>query len=127
MKVFDITNYVAKGYDFETSYKKKSMTVPDQAYTVEELLARHHAGMLTDVVTPSYFPDEQSDFDDDDLEAVNRMDYMDRVDLMKLRQEAAQPLAEGTEGRKPVSETEQPAKVEVGAAGEPPMEGATAP
>jgi len=84
--------------------------------------------MLTDVVTPSYFPDEQSDFDDDDLEAVNRMDYMDRVDLMNLRQqEASQPLAEGTEGRKPVSETEQPAKVELGAAGEPPMEGATAP
>ena len=127
MKLPDILSYVPKGHEYETSHKHKSFTVPDQAYSVEELLARHHAGMLTDVVTPSYFPDEQSDFDDDDLEAVNRMDYMDRVDLMKLRQEAAQPLAEGTEGRKPVSETEQPAKVEVGAAGEPPMEGATAP
>ena len=111
MKLPDILSYVPKGHEYETSHKHKSMTTPDQAYTIEELLARHHAGMLTDISTPSYFPDEQSDFDDDDLEAVNRMDYMDRVDLMKLRQEAAQPLAEGTEGRKPVSETEQPGQI----------------
>lgn len=54
-----------------------SVTVPDEAYTVRELMARHAAGMLPDVMHQDG-GDELGDFDSEDLEKLRDSDLYER-------------------------------------------------
>lgn len=56
--------------------KGKSLTVPDDTYTVQELLERHARGLPLAGRAGEYL--EDSDIEDDDLEAYNRMDITER-------------------------------------------------
>lgn len=80
-----------------------SLTVPDQAYTIEELLARHQKGLLTDMAIgkqPIY--SEDASFDDPDMEGLMRADIVERsefaamgkAELDRQRKEAAKAKAE---------------------------------
>lgn len=60
---------------------------PDQAWSIAELLARHQAGMLTDVdvYREPLYPggDEDPDFDDVDLEKAWKGDLVDQAEFME--------------------------------------------
>lgn len=104
MKIFTIKDWVVQHEVLD----KESLTVPDQAYTIEQLMERHRAGVLTDVQTRSYFHDDMT-FDDDDVEEFGRMDIFDKQQLYDLRNAEAftsnaAPLGKGATG---LSETEQ--------------------
>lgn len=74
-------------------YRMASCTVPDEAYTIEDLMKRHRAGLFTDVKTPIFmnedsYTDEDSSLDDIDLEKMRfsdlvtqreHLDYLDSI------------------------------------------------
>jgi len=61
------------------------MTVPDDALSIKQILAKHVNGMkIAEQLyrTPVY--DSGADFDSPDLEEVQRMDMVDRAELAEL-------------------------------------------
>ena len=64
-------------------YDEPSVTVPDEAFTIEQLIQRHRAGLLTDVKTPIFtnddtYTDEDASLDDMDYEKFGRLDPVDQ-------------------------------------------------
>jgi len=55
-----------------------SLTVPDDAYTIRELLEKFTNGVDPSVSKTPIYPENDADFDDADLEEVNRMDIQER-------------------------------------------------
>lgn len=66
----------AKRYETPTG---KSLTVPDDTYTVAELLERHARGLPLAGRPGAYVDD--SDIEDDDLEKFGRLDVTDRFEI----------------------------------------------
>ncbi|QCQ85145.1 hypothetical protein [Blackfly microvirus SF02] len=62
-----------------------SMTEPGLGINLKELVERFilTGGVEEGITREGYYPDEDSDFDDDDLEAVNRMDIADRTEAVE--------------------------------------------
>lgn len=67
----------------ETSHKMASVTEPDQAWTIAELLERHRQGILTDtqVMRDGEILDD-STLDDPDLEKLRDSDIVDREEYL---------------------------------------------
>lgn len=65
-----------------TAFDPVSVTVPDQAYSIQELLERHRQGILTDtgISREGFYPDgeEEPNFDDPDLEKLSNSDLVDK-------------------------------------------------
>lgn len=80
----DQMNFVPfQDVDSETSHLFPSVTVPDQSYTIEELIERYRAGILTDLEIakePVYY--ENSDFDSPDMEKMMRSDIVEKQEFV---------------------------------------------
>lgn len=61
----------------------KSKTVPDQAYTVREILTRFSNGVDLGLAKSAVFAERDADYDDEDLESLKRGDLVDRVEAME--------------------------------------------
>jgi len=73
--------------DFEKSTVGRSQTVPDQSYTVKELLEKFTKNIdVGRVRTPIYMESDMS-FDDHDVEEIQRMDVNDK-DILRQENEA---------------------------------------
>lgn len=81
-------NFKLKPSDMETT-TGKSLTVPDDTYTVSELLERHAQGLKLLVEKNAIWLDDQ-DIEDDDLEKFNRMDPMERMQAAKAAGEVVE-------------------------------------
>lgn len=88
-KVIDQFNW-SPGAPVELSHKSASVTVPDMAYSVEELIERHRNGLLTDVERDPVWPSEEPDFDDPDMEKMMREDIDVKHDFAKAGREAVE-------------------------------------
>lgn len=66
--------------DIEVQSDKVSMTVPDEAYSIRDLLARavRNADLEVDIQVKFEGYDPSTNFDSEDLEAVIRMDLHER-------------------------------------------------
>lgn len=75
----------------EMSHEEPSITQPDQAYTIEQLMDRHRKGILTDlqIQKEAIFYDEM-DFDSPDVEKLKDMDIQDRVEFVENQKEMIQ-------------------------------------
>ena len=84
MKVEAINQFSYQMATPEDSHKHASVTVPDQGFTIDDLLKRHEMGLLTDIDFPDrgvFLPN--ASLDDPDMEEVNRMDVIDRSDFLQ--------------------------------------------
>lgn len=63
-----------------------SMTVPDESYSVRELLEKFTQGTLGPIQKQPLF-DEGVNFDSDDLEKIAHMDLVDKAEVMAAIQE----------------------------------------
>lgn len=70
------------------------ITIPDQAYTIKEILEKFTNGVLPDLTKLSGYPDEEPTFDDTD---PIRDPAFDLADATVLLQEIAQKLETKTE------------------------------
>lgn len=71
-----------------SSRKRKSVTIPDQSLSIEEIIKRFVRGIGVDVIQREAVYMNQSEFD---FEKLNRMDFADRAavaDEVKQRTEA---------------------------------------
>lgn len=71
----------------ETSDKFPSETVPDQTYSVAELLERHRQGILTDTEIrrdTEYVDQDDLDFDTQDFEKFRDSDLVDQDEYMQM-------------------------------------------
>jgi hypothetical protein len=93
-------------FDWTTGLSRKccedeSVTIPDQSYTIKELLDRHRQGQLTDVDIgrdPVYY--DHDDYDDPDVEKLGTMDLVDKAEF----------VAEGRRVSKMIKDQEAKAK-----------------
>lgn len=80
--VRDVISY--RMAEVECSHLEPSISVPDQALTIAELLDRHRQGYLTDLDLRGYTEEgDDSDYDDLDLEAFSKMDKTDQAMLAR--------------------------------------------
>ncbi|AXH76463.1 MAG: hypothetical protein [Microviridae sp.] len=87
----------------------KSLTVPDDTYTVTELLERHAQGLKLLVEKNAIWLDDQ-DIEDDDLEKFNRMEPGERLQAAKA---AGEVIEEDRKGKqKKIKEKEDKDKLE---------------
>lgn len=75
-------------------YSMPSATVPDEAYTIEDLMKRHRAGLFTDVKTPIFmnddsYNDEDASLDDIDFEKMRWNDLVDQAEHLNSLQTPA--------------------------------------
>lgn len=90
---------------------EKSVTVPDQAYSIQELIERHRQGILTDVNVfrdPIYL--DTDDHDDVDMEKMRDGDLTEQEDYFRSTQET-KPVEEEVEPKKEVKKGEEEKKV----------------
>jgi hypothetical protein len=97
----------------EKPNKQKSMTMPDDALTLETLLTRYTQGIPLEPKA-GQFPDgdQETDIDDIDLEEYNKMDITEQKEVvgeMRAKVEKAQRRAEREQKKK---EAEQAQKTE---------------
>ncbi|AXH77916.1 MAG: hypothetical protein [Microviridae sp.] len=92
------TNYTMTKADMEHP-SGKSLTVPDDTYTVQEMLERHARGLPLAGRDGIYIDD--SDIEDHDLEEFNRGDITDRHEMA----EAAGQVVREEETKKKKAET----------------------
>lgn len=60
------------------------MTIPDDSFTVQQLMDRMLAGIPTNVNTPYDIDDnDETGHEDEDLEAFSRMDITEKEDILK--------------------------------------------
>lgn len=93
----------------EISHRYPSLTVPDQAFSIAELLERHQKGLLTDLAigrTPIYSKDAH--FDDQDMEKLMDSDIVDRMEFVN----AGKAVVEAERAAKAKSEREAAEKRE---------------
>ena len=81
MKIRSKQNWKLLKSDKETP-KGKSLTVPDDSYTVQELLEKHAQGIMMST-KPVLWPDEDHTLDDPDLEDFNRQPIGDREEIAR--------------------------------------------
>lgn len=63
--------------------KGKSMTIPDEAYTVQELMNRMISGIPTHTSEPyDIDDDDEVGHDDEDLEAFSRLDITEQEEIL---------------------------------------------
>ncbi|AXH76190.1 MAG: hypothetical protein [Microviridae sp.] len=97
-------NFQLKKKDMEQP-KGKSLTIPDDTYTVSELLERHARGLPL-AGRPGTFI-EDTDIEDDDLEAFNRMDITDRFEAAERAGQIVREEHEHKENKKKKKEAEE--------------------
>lgn len=67
--------------------EQPSLTIPDEAYTIQEIFERSASGLIDTTQTrQGYYPDD-SEFDDIDLEKISRLDFTEieehKLDLLE--------------------------------------------
>lgn len=67
--------------------KGKSLTIPDESFTVQQLMERMVAGIPTITNVPYDIDDEEGNHDDEDLEAFSRMDITDQEEILEQHRE----------------------------------------
>lgn len=60
---------------------KHSLTVPNESYSIKELLLKHKNGILPPIVREVFF-DENSDFDSFDFEKINMLDDPEKQEFL---------------------------------------------
>lgn len=74
--------------DFSREVKgRKSLTLPNEAYSIQELLIKYSQGILP-AVGRATFNGPEGDFDSPDLESVRRMDPVEQDELLNTGREA---------------------------------------
>lgn len=73
--------YELKKADMETPIGK-SMAVPDDSYTIKEILERHANGMIPAIGKDGMY-DEDPDHDDIDLGELNRSDLAEKHEILE--------------------------------------------
>lgn len=85
--------------DKEDHRFSKSQTVPDQSFSIQELLDKYARGVDVGVARNPVYPEQDSGFDDVDLEKVGQYDMFDKEQLLvqakRDQVEAKRKLAEG--------------------------------
>lgn len=97
VKVVDQFNFVPHTLRIEFTKEDRAITVPDQAYSISDLIERHRAGILTDTAIykePVYLDTE--DFDDEDMEKLRDSDLVEQEEYLRRASE-----------QKPVDETKK--------------------
>lgn len=79
-------NFRLRESDVEGARRGKDMTVPDQSYTVKELLIKHAQGIDPLVSRGGVFDTEDMGHDDPDFEKVSTMDLSDRQEIVEQAQ-----------------------------------------
>lgn len=67
--------------DVENQLDKKSMTVPDQSYSVKDLLDKSKRGIDLGIDRNPQYSAADMSYDDDDVEKVSRLDINDKHQL----------------------------------------------
>lgn len=76
-------NIINRVRQFEVN-AQPSQTIPNQAFTLSELLRRHSVGLLTDLdVGREGIWQDNMDHDSPDLEQLNRMDHASRYEYIE--------------------------------------------
>lgn len=94
--VFIMKNmYKAPGVDFK-KVPRKSLTIPDQSLSIQEIVRRYVRGVPVDVIQREAVYIES----DHDLEKLSRMDFAEKSDYAKAMAEDAKELQDELEKRK---------------------------
>lgn len=72
----------------------KSMTVPDQAFTIQDILDKYTQGVDVGNYREGVYDSADADFDDMDLEKVPHMDLVERENLLEQVQQTQKTLNE---------------------------------
>lgn len=54
-----------------------SLTIPNETYTIRELLEKHTRGVMPDIAMEGTYGEEEPDFDSPDLNQIHQMDLYD--------------------------------------------------
>lgn len=90
------------------TFKEKSMTIPDQTMTVQEILKRYASGMsLTAGKVPLYASDDNDDENLSHIDGIN-IDTLDIAEKQQLQRESAETVKQFEDGvRKRKSKAER--------------------
>lgn len=100
MKLRSTQNYKPRKQDRET-IKGKSLTVPDDSYTIREIIERSQNGFPVDIKADAGYPFEnQDDFEADDIEAIQRMDLAEQHETLQRIRAKRQDLEEELKTKK---------------------------
>lgn len=86
-----------------------SQTVPDQAFTVQDILDKYTQGVDIGNFREGVYDTGDADFDDVDLEKVPHMDQVERENLLDLTQQNQKQLNEKLNQSKTKKKREEPA------------------
>lgn len=82
-KLRSTLNYVPRSQDRETP-KGKSLTVPDDSYTIRQIIERSQNGLPVNVGHEAGYPfEENNDFDSHDIESIQRMDLSEQYEKLE--------------------------------------------
>lgn len=97
----------------ELSHTLPSVTEPDQAYTIAELLERHRQGILTDteIHKDGYF-NEHADFDSPDFEKFSDSDLTEKADYFTARRSEMEEIRKASEEKEAARKKAEEAEFE---------------
>lgn len=79
-------NFVLTKEDMETS-TMKSLTVPDETYTVKEILEKSKNGLIPSLSGKAFYMENEMDHEDDDLDKFNRSDMQEKAEILERARE----------------------------------------
>lgn len=90
-----MVNYNPPKVDYKA--RRKSVTIPDQSLSIQEIVKRYVRGIPVDVQQrPQVYVDQQ----DDDLEKLSRMDFGEKAEYAAMLAEQARKLSDDFEEMK---------------------------
>lgn len=60
----------------------KSLTIQDDSFTIKEILEKFTRGIDPMISKVGHYPDEEPDFDDEDLEQFNKLEFSEQREIM---------------------------------------------
>lgn len=110
MQLRSTINFQIQEKDMEHP-KGKSLTVPNDVMSIEEILERSQNGYLPPIQRAGILGTEESEFDDDDLEMMGRLELSEQKEIAErmemLRKESEMRLKEHQETQRRKKEVEE--------------------
>lgn len=82
-----------------SEYKEQSMTVPDESYSIKDLLKKHRSGIPVNVERDGQY-DDDPDHDDIDRTELLNMDLAEKAEILEQQKELQQAVKDRIEENK---------------------------